>query len=66
VPPASPEKIAEAVIELFKNPGLRMKLGQTARDRVLAGYNLKRVGTMQEASYLRAVQRRKAIGARTF
>ncbi len=64
VPPHSPEKIAAAVIELLDNPGLRMRLGQAARDRVLAEYNLERIGELQEASYVRAIQRRRALGVR--
>lgn len=66
VPPCSPEKIAEAVIELLTNPALRMRLGQAARERVLAEYSLERIGTLQEASYVRAIERRRALGARTY
>ena len=64
VPPRNPKKIAEAVIELLANPGLRMQLGQAARDRVLAEYNLERIGALQEASYVRAIERRRTLGAR--
>ncbi len=64
VPPRSPEKIAEAVIELLENPELRMQLGQAARERVLTEYNLERIGALQEASYVRAIERRQALGAR--
>ena len=64
VPPRNPEKIAAAVIELLDNPGLRIRLGQAARDRVLAEYNLERIGALQEASYARAIERRRAAGAR--
>ena len=64
IPPYSPQKIAEAVIKLLQNPTLRMELGQAARDRVLSEYNLDKIGSLQEASYLRAIERRKALGAR--
>ncbi len=64
VPPCSPEKITEAVIELLVKPELRMRLGQAARDRVLTEYNLERIGALQEASYARAIERRRALGAR--
>lgn len=64
VPPRSPKEIAVAVIDLLNNPALRMRLGQAARARLLAEYNLERIGELQEASYIRAIQRRYALGAR--
>ncbi|MGB3652986.1 MAG: glycosyltransferase family 4 protein [Rivularia sp. (in: cyanobacteria)] len=64
IPPNNSKKIAQAVIELLKNPQLRMQLGQAARDRVLSEYNLDRIGELQEASYQRAIDRRKSLGAR--
>jgi glycosyltransferase involved in cell wall biosynthesis len=64
VPPRSPESIAAAVIELLENPGLRMACGRAARARVLAEYNAERIGALQEASYLRAIARRRATGPR--
>jgi len=65
IPPRSSRKIAQAVIELLKDPELRMKLGQMARDRLLKEYNPERVGFLQEANYTRAIERRRAIGARS-
>ncbi|MEM9922919.1 MAG: glycosyltransferase family 4 protein [Cyanobacteria bacterium P01_D01_bin.50] len=65
IPPKNSKKIAEAVIELLKNPQLRMQLGQAARDRVLSEYNLDRIGKLQEASYERAIERRRLLGARS-
>src|SRR5262249_42342005 len=59
-PPHNPQKIAEAVIELAENPALRMELGQAARTHLLTTYNLERIGALQEASYARAIARRKA------
>lgn len=64
VPPKSPQSIAKAVIELLENPDERMRLGAAARQRVLTEYNLERIGELQEASYLRAIKRRKGLGAR--
>lgn len=64
IPPHSPEKIAEAVIELIKNPELRMQFGQKARDRVLSEYSLDKIGTLQEAAYQRAIERRQLAGSR--
>ncbi len=66
VPPNHPEKIAEAVINLLDNPALRMEFGKVARNRVLSEYNLERIGALQEASYLRAIERRRALGKRIF
>jgi len=64
VPPRSPQKTAAAVIELLENPTLRMRLGQAARDRILTEYNLERIATLQEASYVRAIEKRQALGKR--
>ncbi|MBD2345476.1 glycosyltransferase family 4 protein [Anabaena subtropica FACHB-260] len=64
VPPHAPEKIADAVVELLKNPKLRMQLGQVSRDRVLSEYNLERIATLQEASYIRAIKKRHELGKR--
>ena len=65
VPPQSPEKIAQAVIELLQNPAQRIAFGVAARQRVLDQYSLNRVGTLQEASYSRAIERRRAAGPRS-
>jgi len=64
VPPRSPAEIARAVIDLLHHPEERMRLGAAARERALDQYSLSRVGTLQEASYLRAIQRRTAAGPR--
>lgn len=58
VSPRRPQEIAAAVNELLDQPELRMQLGQAARDRVLATYNLERIASLQEASYQRAIARR--------
>ncbi|MGH7791811.1 MAG: glycosyltransferase family 4 protein, partial [Thermodesulfobacteriota bacterium] len=64
IPPRSPEKIAEAVIELLEDPDLRMRLGQSARVRLLLEYNIDRISNLQESSYTRAIMRRRSKGAR--
>jgi hypothetical protein len=64
IPPRSPQIIAQTVITLLKNPELRMKLGEAARNNVLTEYNTARIGALQEASYHRAIARRQAICAR--
>lgn len=64
VPPQNPEKIAEAVITLLENPSLRMQLGEVARTRLLTEYNAEHIGSLQEASYDRAIEHRRRLGAR--
>ncbi len=62
VPPKSPEKIAQAVLELLTAPQLRQQLGYAARARVIEQYNIERIGSLQEASYRRAIAYKKAKG----
>ena len=64
VPPRSPGEIARAVTALLEDPARRMRLGAAARQRVLDGYSLSRVGALQEESYARAIERRRAAGPR--
>jgi glycogen synthase len=64
IPPGSPNDIAKALIELLKDKELRMALGQSARDRIIKEYSADQIGCLQEASYLRALERRKARGVR--
>ena len=59
VPPQDKDAIAIAIIELLKDPNLRMQLGQNARQRVLATYSTQRIGKLQEESYIRAIQYRQ-------
>lgn len=59
VPPKNPEKIASAVIELLNAPKLRQQLGSAARARVVEQYNIDRIGSLQEASYRRAIAQKK-------
>ncbi len=64
ISPRQPRQIAEAVLELLKNPELRMELGQAARDRIDTEYSAQKIGALQEATYYRAIQHRKALGIR--
>ncbi|MBV9848918.1 MAG: glycosyltransferase family 4 protein [Armatimonadetes bacterium] len=64
VSPHRPGEIARAVTELLDAPALRIQLGQEARERVLTEYNAERIGRLQEASYGRAIERRRTLGAR--
>lgn len=59
VPPKSPEKIAQVVVELLSSPKLRQQLGYAARARVREQYNNDRIGNLQEASYRRAIAQKK-------
>ena len=61
VPPGCADAIAQQVIELIKNPSLRINLGRAARNRLLQEYSAERIGVLQEASYLRAIQRRNTL-----
>jgi glycosyltransferase involved in cell wall biosynthesis len=56
--------IAAAVTELLLDPELRMRFGRAARERLNHAYSGGRVGELQEASYARAIERRRALGPR--
>jgi glycosyltransferase involved in cell wall biosynthesis len=64
VPPRSPALLARAIATLLDDPSRRAAMGSEARARLLARYSFQRVGELQEASYARAVARRRALGAR--
>lgn len=64
IPPRDHEAIAKAICKLLADPALRRQLGQAARKRVLSEYNNERIGALQEASYERAIKRRKELGDR--
>ncbi|MDM3861028.1 MAG: glycosyltransferase family 4 protein [Aphanizomenon gracile PMC644.10] len=61
VEPQKPQQLANAIIKLLKNPELRIKLGENARQKVLQEYNTNRIGNLQELSYIRAIQRKIKI-----
>jgi glycogen(starch) synthase len=60
VNPRSPNEIAHQVIDLLNHPSQRIALGQSARSHLIETYNTDRIGALQEASYLRAMERRRA------
>lgn len=64
--PQSPEQIAAAVIDFLDHPDQRIAMAERARERVLSEYSLERIGALQEASYERAIARRRAAGSRIF
>jgi len=64
ISPSAPESLALAVLALLRQPDRRIKLGQVARQRLLTEYSVDRVGSLQEASYERAIERRKSKGPR--
>ena len=64
IPPGEPQSIAQAVLALLRQPDRRIKLGEAARERLLAEYSVGRVGCLQEASYERAIERRRSKGPR--
>lgn len=65
VPPHSPNDIARAVMHLLSHPLTRRQMGERARLRVQAQYGADQIGPQQEASYVRAIQRRRDAGPRS-
>jgi glycosyltransferase involved in cell wall biosynthesis len=63
-PPRSPQRVAEALIKLLDDQKQRFKLGCIARARVLSEYGAEKIVPLQEAGYVRAIQRRQALGSR--
>jgi len=59
VPPNSPMSIVQSVNKLLESPILRMELGANSRKRVLSKYNSDVIGSLQEASYIRAINNNK-------
>ncbi len=64
ISPHKPEQIAAAVLRLLNDPGLRIRFGGAARQRVLSEYNLEVIGTLQEDCYTQAIKRRRELGRR--
>jgi glycogen synthase len=64
VPPRRPRAIAAGVSLLLGDPSRRMRMGETARERLLSVYGDEQVGILQESSYKRAIARRRRLGAR--
>jgi len=59
-----PRQLAGAIVELLNDAALRRQLGEAGRAEVLKNYGPAAVAPQQEASYARAIARRKAIGPR--
>jgi len=64
IPPRSPKRLANAMIDLLDNPILRKEFGQAARQRLLDEYNIDRISVLQEQSYQRAIETRRSAGSR--
>jgi glycosyltransferase involved in cell wall biosynthesis len=64
VPPRSPRALARAIIGLLADPARRRELGAAARRRLLREYSPARICPQMEASYERAIRRRRSLGAR--
>lgn len=57
VPPRNPRAIAEAILTLMRDPERRIAMGRAAREHVLSAYSPDVIAPLQEASYLRAMNR---------
>lgn len=60
VPPRKPKAIAEAIIALLRAPEQRIAMGRAAREHVTTAYAPEVIGPLQEASYMRAIERARA------
>jgi glycogen synthase len=59
-----PRELASAISALLADPAHCARLGEEARSVVLRDYSAQSVAVLQEASYIRAIQRRRGLGAR--
>lgn len=64
LPPASPQRWADAICELLADGPARQKLGTAARLRVKSEYSYNRILPVQIASYEAAVRARRERGPR--
>jgi glycosyltransferase involved in cell wall biosynthesis len=60
VPPADHRALADAILELLKDPDRRTRLGRAARDYASSAHAPERIAPMQERSYERAIARAAA------
>jgi glycosyltransferase involved in cell wall biosynthesis len=60
VPPRNPRAIADAILTLLRDPERRIAMGRAAREYVTTAYSPDAIGPLQEASYMRAIERAKA------
>jgi len=63
VPPESANALAAAVIDLLDRPAARIAMGESARARVLERYSCAAILPQHEASYERAIMRRRVRAA---
>lgn len=57
VRPRDARGLADAMLEMLANPASRIAMGEKARAHVSAAYTSEVIGPLQEASYLRAIER---------
>lgn len=57
VRPRDPRGLADAMLGLLADPARRIAMGEKARAHVGAAYTSEVIGPLQEASYLRAIER---------
>ncbi len=60
VPPRDPDAIAEAVLRLLADPGLRESLGATGHERASTQFGLDRLGELHAGAYRMALAHRAA------
>lgn len=66
VPPRDPKAIANAILQMLRDPARRIAMGRAARAHVAGAYGPDVIGPMQEESYRRAIEnaaRRQAKAA---
>ena len=63
VPPRNPVAIAKAILALVHEPERRISLGRAARHYITKAHSADVIGPLQEASYLRAIERAHLRGS---
>lgn len=61
VEPEDPTMLAREIIQLLKNPQERVRLGTSARQRVLDAYNENVIGELTEQVYHEAIRRAQSL-----
>ena len=56
VPPGNSERLAEAIVRLLRDPGLRRRLGKAGRDRVVRHFSQEQQVRKTAEFYLRAME----------
>jgi len=57
VPPRDARGLADAILAMVADPAGRVSMGEKARAKASTGYTSEVIGPLQEASYLRAIER---------